>query len=71
MNVTDPVYGGIAVEFDADGIFRRLRRVHTPLVSPDGQVMDEDNFRHLNENAIEGTKDQDIDGIVFVPDPDG
>lgn len=67
MNLTDPVYGGIAVDVDRDGVVRRLRSVHTPLVDANGNVSDEDAFRQLNENAIKGTKEQDIDGIVFVP----
>jgi hypothetical protein len=67
MNLTDPVYGGIVVDVDRDGVVRRLRSVHSPLVHANGTVSDENAFRQLNENAIEGTKDQDIDRIVFVP----
>jgi len=67
MNLSDPVYGGIVVNIDPDGAVRRLRSVHTPLVGATGIVSDEGAFHQLNENAIQGTEDQDIDGIVFVP----
>ena len=70
MDLTKLVLGGRVLDVDRDGRRRVLRRVHTPLVGPNGQVYDEEKFGRLNEKAIEATKDEDIDGLVYIPDPD-
>jgi hypothetical protein len=63
---------GTVLVVERDGTWRRLARVSTDAVKPNGQIPDEDEFKDACDKAIVATKGMtDIDGIQLDPCAEG